>query len=136
MLSVLLAGCGDPNRAKIVGSWEVESPSRIARRFKETEVDSSNSNESRMSVEFRSDGVLKTRTLMGSMNRQKEGTWELLSYDESSSTMRLKCILELQETEQDVEFLDQSTIQMIPPNLAGLEMKLRFRRAGQESSAD
>ena len=131
MLATVLAGCGNPNRTKIIGIWEVESADSITSRFKETEVDSSNSNDSRMSVEFRANGVLKTQTRMSSMNRQKEGTWKLLSFDESSSTMRLKCVLGLQETEHDVEFLDQDTIQMDPPNMAGLEMKLRFTRAGK-----
>ena len=134
MLATVLAGCGNPNRTKIIGTWEVESAASITSRLKETKVDSSNSNDSRMSVEFRSNGVLKTQTLMSSMNHQKEGTWKLLSFDESNSTMRLKCILGLQETEHDIEFLDQDTIQMDPPNMAGLEMKLRFTRAGKREA--
>lgn len=132
MLAMLLAGCGDTNRRRIIGTWELESAARIASRLKETDADSSNNNDSRMSVEFQSNGVLKSQTMMGSMNRQKEGTWKLLSFDEASSTMRLKCVLGLQESQLDIEFLDVDTIQMVPPNLAGLEMKLRFKRAAKK----
>ena len=130
MLSILLAGCGDPNRSKIIGIWELESTASIASRFKDNDTESSNNNDSRMCVEFRSDGVLKTQTLMGSVDRQKEGTWTLLSFDESNSTMRLKCILGMQETEHEIELLDEDAIQMIPPNMAGVEMQLRFNRVG------
>ena len=130
MLSALLAGCSDPNRSKVIGIWELESAASITSRFKETGNESSNNNDNRMSVEFRSDGVLKTQTLMGSMDRQKEGSWTLLSFDESSSTMRLKCVLGMQETEHEIELLDEDTIRMIPPNMAGVEMKLRFKRVG------
>jgi hypothetical protein len=133
MLALMLAGCGDPERDKIVGTWEIESANRIASRLKEAKEDSSNNNDNRMSVEFRSNGVLKTQTLMGTLHGQKEGTWTLMSFDEPSSTMRLKCVLEQQETEQEIEFLDEDTIQMVPPNMAGLEMKLRFKRAGRRT---
>jgi hypothetical protein len=133
MLSILLAGCGDPNRSKLIGTWEIASVSRISSRLQEAEVEPATISENRMTVEFRSNGMLRTQTMMGSVKTGKEGTWELLSFDESSATARLKCSLEMQETEHDATFLDANTIEMIPPNLAGLKMKLRFTREGNKA---
>ena len=84
-----------------------------------------------MSVEFKSNGTLLTRTSMGAIEQDKTGSWKMLSFDEPTSTMQLECILGMQQTNVEVTLIDEQTIEMIPPNMAGLDIKLRFRRAGE-----
>lgn len=136
MLAMLLAGCTDSNRSKIIGIWEIESADRVTDRFKDTELNSSTNDErphdeSRMRVVFQADGILKTNTAMGAITGYKEGYWELVSVDESNSKIRLKCKLGLQETEHEIEILGPDTIKMVPPNMAGVDMKIRFNRKSQ-----
>ncbi len=129
MLAPLLAGCGDPNRAKIIGNWEIKTADKVLRRFKDKEQNSNASTASRMRLEFRSGGTLKTSTHMGSIQGQKEGQWEWLSFDKDDSTAKLKITLGLQVTEHEVRFLDEQTIELVPPNMAGLDLKVQFVRS-------
>ena len=129
MLAPLLAGCGDPNRAKIVGIWEIETPNKVMRRFKDNESAVGEPASSRMRLEFLSGGIFKTSTSMGSVQGKKEGQWEWLSFDEQHSTAKLRFTIGLQVTEHDVLFLDDESIELIPPNMAGLDMKVRFSRS-------
>ena len=82
-----------------------------------------------MRWEFRSGGTLKTSTNMGSIQGQKEGQWEWLSFDEDDSTAKLKITIGLQVTEHEVQFLDEQTIELVPPNMAGLDLKVQFVRS-------
>ena len=81
-----------------------------------------------MSLQFRSNGGLATVTNMGNINSEKTGSWEFLSFDEENQTMKIKCTLNLQETEHEIQFLSDSKIQLAPPNMAGLNQKLEFQR--------
>ena len=86
MLAPLLAGCGDSDRSKIVGIWEIESADKVLRRIKDKDSQAKKPGTSRMRLEFHSRGTLTTSTRMGSVQGRKEGQWEWLSYDDDSST--------------------------------------------------
>jgi len=122
---VVLAGCGDPNRAKLVGTWEIEAADNVADRI---DASDDESNPPRMSIEFANAGTFKTTTVMGDIDRTKEGSWKWVSYDEANQTAVVKCKVGLQETDHDISWIDESVIELIPPNLAGLDMRLRFVR--------
>lgn len=124
--AILLAGCGDPNRAKLIGTWEIEAADNVADRI---DASDDESNPPRMSIEFASAGTFKTTTVMGDIDRTKEGSWIWVSYDESNQTAVVKCTVGLQETDHDISWIDDSVIELIPPNLAGLDMRLRFVRS-------
>jgi hypothetical protein len=128
-----LAGCGDPNRSRLIGTWNIAQPERIAGRLDRTDEDSQKKDESelppKMQIQFLRNGGLATITQMGSMTpRPKQGTWQMLEFDEASQTMRIKCQIGLQESEHEIEFLGQDSIKLVPPNLAGLSLKLKFER--------
>jgi hypothetical protein len=127
------AGCGDPNRARLVGTWNISRPERIAGRLDRAEPAAEKEKEielpPKMQIQFRRNGGLATITHMGSMTPSpKQGTWQMLEFDEASQTMRIKCQIGLQESEHEIQFLDQNSIKLVPPNLAGLSLKLKFER--------
>ena len=139
MLLLLLAcnvGCTDPNAALLVGHWVLEKPSRVMDRIggegveqgrEPDSIDDSNSLP-RMSITFHSYGQFETSTAMGEVNRQKSGTWQVIALDEVASKMTIRCKIGTEETDHSVELVDGSTIRLVPPNMAGLTMKMRFVR--------
>ena len=128
MLALLISGCGDANRAKIIGIWEIKTADKVLRRFKDKDLQSDQANNGRMQLAFQRGGQLKTATIMGDAQSEKEGSWEWVSFDESSRTAILNITLGLQQTEHEVVFVDDETIELIPPNLAGTNLKVQFVR--------
>lgn len=131
---LLMAGCGDPERQKLVGTWVAETPDRVERR-----VDGPGSDPTEkptMLVRFGWNGTLETLTQMGDIQRSKSGRWELLEADPIAGTATLECTLgdsrsPAQTTTLVVEWVDEQTLRMTPPNLAGLDLPMNFQRESQ-----
>ena len=81
-----------------------------------------------MTIRFFHSGQLETKTRMGSVDSTKTGSWELIEYDEQQQRAIVRCQLYGQETEHEIELLEDGGIRMVPPNLAGLKTKIKFVR--------
>lgn len=83
-----------------------------------------------MSLVFHRNGQLETYTdfPMASTGKPKIGKWSILSWDADEKIATVRCDLFDEITETKITFIDDNTIQLIPPNIAVLEMELRFRR--------
>jgi small subunit ribosomal protein S16 len=131
---LLVTGCGDPQRSKLVGTWEIEQSESLVRRLDDNSSDAELGPEAipsapKMQLQFFRNGNLQTTTMIGIVApTPKQGRWKMLSFDEQSGNMKVKCTIGLQETEHEIEFIDADTIKLVPPNLAGLSLKLRFRK--------
>ncbi len=136
-------GCGDASRSKLVGNWNIEQAERVLDRVNQSPDSSSQQgsaqrenspqNDStitpKMQIQFLGNGSLTTITQMGSIEpTPKQGSWQMVSFDETSNTMTVNCGLGLQTSEHEIEFVDENTIKLVPPNMAGLSMKIRFTR--------
>lgn len=131
--TILLAfgGCRDADRKKIVGTWAIEKADTVMNRVNQSDEETTSEGEpygAKMMLRFHSNGILETITQMGAVEQAKHGQWKMVSYDSESNTMALSCDLKMQTTDHEVEFLDESTIKLVPPNMAGLKMKLKFKR--------
>jgi hypothetical protein len=132
----IFVGCNDPNRAKIVGTWTIQQADTVMSRVNaEEESPSSDTAQisdagesSKMQLVFRQNGVVETQTKMGQLDQTKKGNWKLVSFDDSSKTMTITTKLMDQETETAIKFLEEDLIRLVPPNMAGLKMKLKFKR--------
>jgi hypothetical protein len=80
-------------------------------------------------LQFYRGGRLDTVTRLPAIQSQKSGLWRLLSYDETKKLATIECELMQQRTQHEVQFLDADTINLIPPNMAGLNVKLEFKRS-------
>ena len=143
-LPVLLSetGCQSavPDSAKpLVGVWELSQAERLADRINqanaglprpEAESDEPNPDASsaKMILEFRADGTLRTITDMGQLQQQKQGTWGFVSDSDGGKKLAIRCLLNQQSSEVEVEFVEPDLISLVPPNMAGLNTKLTFRR--------
>lgn len=133
---LLVTGCGNSQRAKLVGIWQIETAESLLKRLDgpnnpgdSGSVDEISPAGPTMQLQFFRNGGLTTTTQMGIVSpTPKEGRWEMESFDDGSQTMKIRCLIGLQETEHDVEFVNADTIKMVPPNLAGLSLKLTFQR--------
>jgi hypothetical protein len=127
----MLSGCQDPIRSKIIGTWKIEHADKVSRRVnqdsQDDQFDSSDSGE-RMKLTFSWTGSLQTQTMIGQMQSQKKGSWELTEFDEQKSIMTVQCDLAGQQTEHKIKFIEDDLIRLVPPNMAGLKTKINFRR--------
>ena len=124
---LLVSGCNDPVRSKIAGTWEVQKADRLGQRINQNQDGA----ESRMRIIFESGGGLTTQTSMGEIQREKTGSWKLVSFDDQTNIMELVCDLGSGEVPTSVAYLDDDTIKLIPPNMAGTKTKLKFARKKQ-----
>ena len=136
VIACMLAGCGDANRAKIVGTWGIEQADTVMSRINRSDSPTddqygeleTNPGPPKMVLKFLRSGMLETSTNMGAVGQQKQGTWKMVAFDEATNQMTILCDIKNQESEHEVEFLDQETIKLVPPNMAGTKMKIKFKR--------
>jgi len=138
----LVSGCQPsvPAPAKLlIGTWVLSQPERLADRInqanaglprQEAESDEPvpSSGGSKMMLEFRADGTLRTMTDMGQLQQEKQGTWSFASDSNGGKKLAIRCLLNQQTSEVEVEFIEPELISLVPPNMAGLNTKLTFRR--------
>lgn len=127
-----LVGCNqDPIRAKLIGTWKIEYGDKLTQRVNQDDelmASPEDDPRERMTITFYSSGSLKTQTRIGQVNREKNGSWELVSFDDEESQMNIRCELMDQQTEHKVQFIESDLIRLVPPNMAGTRSKLKFRR--------
>ena len=147
MAFLVLSGCINENRQKIVGSWAMVKADKLAQRVsvapEPQENDQNEASESKsaipksdeaglpmMTLDFRSSGQLVTTTKLGKINSEKNGRWRMIKFD-PPSTMSVECYLDEQSDEVrqlEVEWIDDQTIRLTPPNMSGQKMKLKFKK--------
>ena len=147
MAFLVLSGCTDENRQKIVGSWTMIKADRLAQRVnvapEGAEKDQNESSETQpaipksaeadlpmMTLDFRSSGQLITTTKLGKIDSVKKGRWRMIKFD-PPSTMTIDCYLDQlsdQGRQLEVTWIDDETIRMTPPNMSGQKMKLNFKK--------
>ena len=115
----------------LIGQWKLEKAGRISNRIGNAPNEMTNDRSTedyggRMLIVFHSSGKLETVTQMGAIDRNKTGSWELLSYDRSTRTSQVRCVLNDQTTEHEIDWLDNGNMKMVPPNMAGTLTKLEF----------
>ncbi|MEE2826457.1 MAG: hypothetical protein VYE64_07495 [Planctomycetota bacterium] len=129
----MLAGCTSPEREMLVGQWRIEAAGKILNRIGQSasitpESSPEEVEQNQMLLVFHANGKLETITQMGAIDRKKTGTWELLEFREAAQTSFIRCNLNGQTTEHEVDWLTNGNLKMVPPNLAGTRIKLEFCR--------
>jgi len=128
----ILSGCGDSNRNLLIGKWGIAAPEDVMKRLDQVgpsnDLPAQTEVAQRMTLTFKRNGVLNTRTRMGEVDQEKTGTWKMISFNEPSRMMTISCEISLQTSEHEIVFVDDNTIKLVPPNMAGLKMKLRFQK--------
>jgi len=131
----MLVGCGDSNRNRLIGQWGITAPEAVMDRIDQVDQPSDLPTQTeisqRMVLTFKRNGVLNTKTRMGDVDQEKTGTWKLISFDGASKLMVISCEINTQTSEHEITFVDEDTIELVPPNMAGLTMELKFSKLNQ-----
>ena len=133
---VLLSGCQNAGARKLAGRWDMlppdEAVSGDAADNAASMFDSLADGEvtGTMSLYFHSNGDLETFTdfPMASLGKPKVGRWSTLSWNDQTSVLTIRCEIFDDTTETRIRFIDDDTIQLIPPNIDVLQTELQFRR--------
>lgn len=130
LLLLMLAGCGNPQMRRLAGKWSLAEVQEVTDRIgvEAGDEDFQEDVGSKMQVVFSAFGGLNTVTRMNNVQSTKQGSWSLVDYDSATERMTIECTLAGQTTRCDIQFLDPNTLEMVPPNMAGTTMKLRFQR--------
>lgn len=130
LTAALFSGCNS-KQTQLVGTWVSESAkpnpagqSSPLDAADGTEPDATNS----IQLRFYRSGRLDTFTHLPNIQTQKSGKWRFISYNEVTQTAMIEFELMQQRTRHEVEFLDHNTIRLVPPNMAGLSIKMTFKR--------
>jgi len=130
-----LVGCGDSNRNRLIGQWGITAPETVMDRIDQADQPSDLPTQTeisrRMVLTFKRNGALNTKTRMGDVDQEKTGTWKLISFDGASRLMVISCEINTQTSEHEITFVDEDTIELVPPNMAGLTMELKFSKLNQ-----
>ncbi len=140
-----MTGCQPEGGRQLAGKWKLDATQSLAERMKQGgsstdtnplstpvrpgETGDISGSGPEVSIAFQSNGRLETLTRTGMIDSAKTGTWRLVSYNAEKMTALIECTLSEQVTEHEIEWLDKDSIKLTPPNMAGLTMKLIFRRA-------
>jgi hypothetical protein len=133
LLSILLVcGCTQRSQNPLCGDWEIASADSLLRRLGqsiENDAPEAENQPPKMLLQFHPDGTLKTTTRMGSFDPPpKEGTWKQLTFDAANNVMTIECRIGTQVTDHEVSFLEEDLIELVPPNMAGTNSKIKFTR--------
>ena len=136
VLTCTSIGCTDANRSKIIGTWGIQQADTVMERINEDDLDAAldpsdfsvNPGPPKMLIRFSWNGQLETSTKMGEIDQGKIGTWKFISYDESSDKMVVSCDIQSQQSEHEINFINPTTIKLVPPNMAGTRTKIKFTK--------
>lgn len=148
LLAIASVGCGPAATHKLVGTWELktsaadeDSSSRPANSLPGDEpsieentdsivdgVGGGDDSAGGMTLVFKSNGSLKTITSFPAAHSEKDWRWSLLSWDDDSESAVIRCEMSHESVETSIQFIDDNTIELVPPNIDVLQTRLRFVR--------
>lgn len=152
MVPILLTGCMNEGASKLVGTWSMQAletleqaersraggPAGQAENVRENTailLDGVADGDSRgsMTLVFQRNGQLQTVSDFPNLQSDKTWTWQTVEWDAANSVLKIRCQRQLESVETAIAFIDENTIQLIPPNIDGLGTELRFVRKPRSS---
>ncbi len=143
---LLASGCQHPATSKITGRWDLLVAEQIDSNSEQQNDDSTQQvldntenlfnsiangeTTGTMSLVFHGNGKLETFTdfPMASTGKPKVGTWSIQDWQPDQSLLVIECVLQDETISTNIQFIDDNTIELIPPNIAVLEKEFRFQR--------
>lgn len=129
---LVCSGCGSSMQKKLTGKWVIDQGDDIFEMMGD-EGDASVS-QPRFTLEFLSGGVFRSSVIASGHQQQKEGRWFFVEGAADICKIRVSINSDNSEFKPDivlteVKFLDEKTIELVPPNVAAINRKMTFRKA-------
>jgi len=141
LLVTTAVGCSGPSSTKLLGTWRLEGADKLAEVMTGVPKPSGalgallgsamsamkDQMDASLEVTFEPEGRLSTQARFAGTTTEKSGTWKLIRTD--GTTYVLWCQMgEDDPIETTVQLVDDSTLTMIPPNIAVLKRSFTFRK--------
>ena len=148
LLALGCVGCGSQATNKLVGTWQLktgelenDSSTNSAKNLPgdTTSIDENTNSifdgvgggdesSDGMTLVFKSNGSLKTITSFSAAHSEKDWRWSLLSWDAESASAVIRCEMSHESVEKSIQFIDDNSLELVPPNIDVLQTRLRFVR--------
>ena len=131
-LILQLPGCGNSLQRKVTGAWKVDVGEDLFEMIGDEEGVSES--RSRFMIEFASGGIFRSSVTASGYTQKKEGRWLFL--EGAADICKLEVFINSNKSDikpdnilTEVKFVDENTIELIPPNMDAIKHKMVFRRA-------
>ena len=125
-----LAGCGKSLQKQITGKWVIDSENELFEMMG-SENDAS---DQKFSLEFSSAGVFRSTVNSSGFSQSKQGRWFFV--EGAADICKLKVAINSDNSDfepdivlTEIKFLDEETIELVPPNMDVIKQKMIFRKS-------
>ena len=148
LICPLSSGCLSPGSSQLIGTWELQRPddvggpsggptSTMESGSAEAVVENTDAlfagvadgeSAGTMKLVFHRSGSLETITDFPAAQSHKYWRWSMESWDPDGQVAVVHCQMSHETAKTVITFIDQNTIQLVPPNIDVLQTELRFVR--------
>jgi len=124
-------GCGNSLQNKIAGKWVIDTDEDLFEMIGDEQE--SVDNEAKFTLDFQNGGVFGSKVIASGHEQIKTGRWFFVEGQADICKVRVSINsgnskLEPDNVLTDIKFIDENTIELIPPNMDAIKHKMRFRR--------
>lgn len=126
-------GCGNSLQSKLSGKWVIDTDEDLFAMIGD-EAESRDNEDAKFSLDFQSGGVFGSKVIASGHEQVKTGRWLFVEGQADLCKIRVSINsanskLEPDNVLTDIKFIDENTIELIPPNMDAIKHKMQFRRA-------
>lgn len=131
MLIILLSGCGKSLHQKIMGKWAIDADNELFDMMGDEQAASEQKH--KFVLEFSSAGIFRSTVDSSGYVQSKEGRWFFVEGEADVCKLKVSINSDNSNIDPDivlteVKFVDEETIELIPPNMDAIKQKIVFRR--------
>lgn len=128
-LTALIAGCGKSLQKKITGVWVIDEGEDLFAMM----GDEAQKQPPQFVLEFSAAGVFQSTVTSSGFTQVKQGRWFFMEGQGDVCRLRVSINSSNPEIDPDivlteVRFVDEKTIELVPPNMDVIKHKMRFRK--------
>ena len=131
LLGLLVGGCGKSLQTRVTGTWAIDEANDL---FEMMGGDEAASKEPPAFVlEFSAGGVFRSTVTASGHSQTKQGRWFFVEAVADVYKLRVSINSDNPDIDPDIvlteiTFLDENTIELVPPNMDVIKQKMLFRK--------
>ena len=131
LILVLVSGCGESLQQKLVGKWAVDSQEALIEMM--DVADHASDAKPKFTLEFDRGGVFRSSVTASGHTQEKSGRWFFVEAQGDVCTVEVSINSNNFNFKGDnvlteIHFFDDDNIELVPPNMYGVEEKMSFQR--------
>ncbi|MEC9091245.1 MAG: hypothetical protein VX438_00970 [Planctomycetota bacterium] len=131
LLSLFLTGCGNHLQTRILGTWGLDEANDLFEMMGD-ENDASE-HTPKFSLVFSRGGFFRSTVSASGHSQTKYGRWFFVECTDDLCKLRVSINSQNPDIDPDIVlteimFIDENTIELVPPNMDVIKQKMTFRR--------